>query len=305
MTTTARRRRTGTAVLAVAAALVAVCASACGTSQPTAKTAGSNVKPTLDRSLNSLLPAAVRDAGVLRVGTDASYAPMSFFGPDGRTIVGMEPDLGYAIGQVLGVRLEFIRTDFTDILPEVQNGQLDVGMSAMTDTAEREKQVDFVNYLSAGTSIVVQRGNPSGVTDLKDLCGKKVALEKGTIQVDLVKRSQRSCGGVPIVLSTYATNSDALVQLRTGRAVAVLNDFAPAAYLTTDARTKAHYQLASTNQYEPGQYGMAVNKNQPAIRDAIAGALDALNRNGSYLGVLDHWGVAGGAMDDVTVNSGR
>jgi len=282
---------------------VALGAGACGAQEDKAA-ASTAARPTLDRSLHELLPDSVRQSGVLRVGTDASYAPMSFFGPDGRTIVGMEPDLGKAIGEVLGIRVQFVNTDFTDILPEVSSGKLDAGISAMTDTVEREKEVDFVNYLSAGTSIVVQRGNPSGVTDLKDLCGKKVALEKGTIQIDLIKRAQPKCES-PIQISTYATNSDALVQLRTGRAVAVLNDFAPAVYLTTDARTKANYQLASTTQYEPGQYGIAVNKEQPAIRDALAGALSALNRNGAYVQVLEHWGVSAGALDDVTVNSGR
>ena len=94
------------------------------------------------------------------------------------------------------------------------------------------------------------------------------------------------------------------MQLRTGRADAVLNDFAPAAYLTTDARTKANYQLASTTQYEPGQYGIAVDKAEPAIRDALAGALSALSHDGTYKRILDHWGVGAGAVDDVTVNSG-
>lgn len=288
----------------LAVALVVLLPTACGAQTQAGGPAKPASKATLDRSLRDLLPQAVRDKGVVTVGTDASYAPMSFFAPDGRTIVGMEPDLAAAVGTVLGVQLKFENVDFTTILPRVRAGTLDLGISAMTDTSEREASVDFVNYFSAGTSIVVQRGNPTGITDVKDLCGKVVAVEEGTTQVDLMKRSQANCDQ-PIKVKTYPTNSDALVQLRTGRAAAVLNDFAPASYLANDARTKANYQLASTTQYEPGLYGVAVNKQQRGLRDAIQGALEQLVRDGYYRTVLTRWNVQGGGVNEVTINSGR
>ena len=151
----------------------------------------------------------------------------------------------------------------------------------MTDTPERERKVDFINYFSAGTAIVVQRGNPAGITDLAGLCGKRVAVEKGTVQVDLLARSQKNCDGRAIIVRTYDTNSDALLQLRTGRASAVLNDYPPAAHLASDPKTRSRFQLASTAQYEPGLYGIAVPKDRPQLRDAIragAGPAHALRR---------------------------
>lgn len=295
-----RTRPVAVAAACVAAVLLAGCGNAQDAAAPTKAT--SPVK--VDRGLRDLLPQAVRDRGFVTVGTDASYAPMSFFGPDGRTIVGMEPDLAAAVGRVLGVQLRFQNVDFTDILPQVGKGTLDLGISAMTDTVERERAVDFVNYFSAGTSIVVQRGNPAGITDIKDLCGKVVAVEDGTTQVDLMKRSQVNCEQ-PIAVRTYPTNSDALVQLRTGRAAAVLNDFPPASFLSNDARTRANYQLASTTQYEPGLYGVAVSKQQPGLRDAVQGALELLVREGRYAGVLKQWNVQAGGVNQVTINSGR
>ncbi len=295
--------RTRTLALA-ATAVVAVALAACGGATDAAAPAKPASGTTFDRALRDLLPQSIRDKGIITVGTDASYAPMSFFGPDGRTIVGMEPDLAAAVGTVLGVRLTFQNVDFTQILPQVKKGTLDLGISAMTDTNEREDVVDFVNYFSAGTSIVVQRGNPAGITDVKDLCGKVVAVEDGTTQVDLMKRSQTNCER-PITVKTYPTNSDALVQLRTGRAAAVLNDFPPASYLANDARTKSHFQLASTTQYEPGLYGVAVSKEQPGLRDAVEGALELLVREGGYRTVLTRWNVQAGGIAEVTVNSGR
>jgi len=287
-------------VLAVAALLLAGCS---GPAPTTVSPLNDGAR--FNQALHDRLPQKVKDQGVLRVGTSASYAPMSAFAPDGRTIIGMEPDLGVEIGRVLGVRLEFVNTDFVTLLAGVDSGGLDLAMSAMTDTPDRAKSADFVNYFNAGTAIVVQRGNPSGVTDIKDLCGKVVAVQTGTTQVDLLARTQKNCGDRLITVRTYGTNSDALVQLRTGRAVAVLNDLPPAIFLVNDARTRSHYQLASTTQYEPALYGIVIAKSQPGLRDAVQGACEELLRSGVYDDVLDRWGARDGAIQAITVNSGR
>lgn len=259
----------------------------------------------VDPALHDQLPASVQESGVLRVGTDASYAPMSSFGPDGRTIIGVEPDLGADLGRVLGVKVRFVNVSFTSLLGQVRTGKVDLAMSAITDTPARSQSVDFVNYFSAGTAIVVQRGNPAGITDITDLCGKVTAVEKGVTQVDLLERAQKNCPTGRIHVRTFPTNSDALVQLRTGRAVAVLNDLPPAVALTTGPRTKSQYQLVSTTQYEPGLYGIAVAKTKPALRDAVRGALERLMRDHAYSSTLTRWAVRGGAVDRISVNSDR
>ena len=299
-----RRRSSTRRLLVTTVSVVALFPLAGCADQPSSTAAADSVHVAeLDPALHAMLPADVRRRGVLRVGTDASYAPMSSFAPDGRTIVGAEPDLGVQLGRVLGVKVEFRNQEFTRIIPEVVGGRLDLGMSAMTDTTLREEQVDFVNYFSAGTAIVVRRGNPDGITDIKDLCDKLVAVEDGTTQVDLLERAQTNCGE-PIKVRLFPTNSDALVQLRTGRCAAVLNDLPPAAFLVSDRRTSAQYQLASTTQYEPGLYGVAVAQDNRSLRGAVQGALERLVRAGIYDDVLAKWGVQGGKIAAVTVNSG-
>jgi polar amino acid transport system substrate-binding protein len=297
---TVRLRRVAAGlVLAVAAALLV----ACGGSTSSVRTPAPAAR--FEQKLHNLLPLSVRNLGFLRVGTDASYAPMSAFGPDGLTIIGMEPDLGVQMERILGVRLLFRNTDFATLRDRVASGELDLAISAMTDTPERARTADFVNYFRAGTSIVVQRGNPAGITELNDLCGKQVAVESGTTQVDLLTRTQKNCVNKPIIMKTYPTNSDALVQLRTGRALAVLNDYPPAVFLVNDVRTRSQYQLASTMQYEPGLYGIVVAKTQPGLRDAVQGALDQLLASGVYARILDRWHIQDGAVQQITINSGR
>ena len=296
--------RPGRVAAGIVLAVVATLPAACGGSvTPAASTPAQQGH--LDQTLHDLLPPSVKARGVLRVGTDASYAPMESFAPDGSTIIGMDPDLGVEIGRILGVRLQFVNTTFEKLRADVAGGALNLAMSAMTDTPDRAKTVDFVDYFSAGTSILVQRGNPAGVTDLTDLCGKATAVESGTTQVDLLARTQKNCGDRPIIVKSYPTNSDALVQLRTGRVAAVLNDFPPAAYLVSDPHTRSNYQLASTVQYEPGLYGIVVDKRQPGLREAIQGACEEVLRSGVYNDVLARWGVRDGAIDRISVNSDR
>jgi polar amino acid transport system substrate-binding protein len=292
------RRRT----VALAGATIIVLAGGCarGADSPASGSAGAIQE---NRALHERLPQSIRERGALRFATDPSYAPMESYAPDGRTVVGFDADLAAALGAVLGITVEMAPTDFSISLDATAGGRVDGVMSAMTDTVEREKRADFVNYFSAGTSIVVRRGNPSGVTDLDDLCGKAVAVEQSTVQEDLLRRSQHGCGARPIVIHSFKTNSDALLQLRTGRAVALLNDYPPAAQLANDPSSRTHYQLASTAQYEPGFYGIAVAKSNTALRDALHDALGELMRTGAYGELLRRWGLTTGGLPSTSINA--
>lgn len=286
---------------ALAALLLAAC-TACGGEQPS-HTSSSKFSASFNQRLHDDLPAQVRDRGTLRVVTDASYAPASSYAPDGRTIIGFEPDLGAALGRVLGVKVVFSNADFSTLPGLVRSGHADMIMSAMTDTVEREKLLDFVNYFSAGTALVVKRGNPNGISDLESLCGQRVAVETGTVQADLLRREQMHCATQPIRLVLEPTNDDAILQLRTGRAVALPMDFPPADDLTTQPRTRAFYQLASTTQYEPGLYGIGIAKDDQALRDVVQAALTALITSGDYRAVLQKWNVTPGAVAHASTNA--
>jgi polar amino acid transport system substrate-binding protein len=289
--------------LAAAGIALTLAAGGCGSaSAGTDDTATGEVA--VDQQIRAMLPDAVRDRGSIQLATDPSYAPMESYAPDGRTIIGFDADLAAALGSVTGIRVELVAADFGSAIDETVKGTYDGVLSSMTDTAEREKLVDFVDYFSAGTAVVVQRGNPRGISDLKDLCGQVVAVEKSTVQADLLRRSQPSCGTNKIIIKNFKTNADALLQVRTGRAVAILNDYPPAAHLATDARTRSYYQLASTVQYEPGLVGLAVAKDNTRLRDALHAALDSLIRSGRYTELLQRWGLMNGALASSSINAG-
>lgn len=250
----------------------------------------------VNRTLHDSLPESIRARGTIRFMTDASYAPMEQFAADGRTIIGFSPDLASALGSVLGVQAEMVQGEFLTALDDMVAGEYDGVLSSMNNTPERRKKADFVDYFTTGTAIIVQRGNPRGVTGFPSLCGLVVSAERGTVQADLLKRSQKACGSKPMTIKLYKTNADALVELRTGRAGAVLNDYPPAAYLASNTRTKAFYQLASDTQYEPGRFGIAIAKDSAELRDAIQAAFDELVRTGVYTELLQRWGLESGTI---------
>jgi polar amino acid transport system substrate-binding protein len=294
---TARRR------FAAVSVAIALLAGGCGGgSDAESPVSGADDTVAVNEAIRQRLPGTIRERGTIRLATDPSYAPMESYAADGRTVIGFDADLAAALGSVLGIKIEMVPADFSAALDNTVSGEFDGVLSAMTDTVEREKKADFINYFSAGTSIVVRRGNPNGVSDLKDLCGQVVAVEQSTVQQDLLKRSQRGCGSNPITIRAFKTNADALLQLRTGRAIAILNDYPPAAELATDPTTRTHYQLASTVQYEPGLYGLAVAKDNTQLRDALSAALDELMHAGVYNELLLRWGLTTGALQASSIN---
>src|SRR5207302_4249035 len=99
-------------------------------------------------------------------------------------IQGVDYDLAKALGDKLGVKITFINdTDFAGIIGALQSGRFDIIMSAMNDTVERRgKGVDFIDYFSAGSSVLVRKGNPDKVNGLDGLCGQTVAGPQGPDQ---------------------------------------------------------------------------------------------------------------------------
>ena len=189
-----------TRALAVAAlATTALALTACGSdslstsksSSPAATTSAS--APTVDPALVAKLPAKVKDAGTINIGTDATYQPNEYLDADGKTVIGMDVELFDAVMQKFGIKTNWVPSAFDAIILGVQSGKYDVGVSSFTVNPEREAQATMVSYFTAGTQWVTQKGNPKGINP-DDACGKNVAVQKGTVQADedLPKR-QAAC----------------------------------------------------------------------------------------------------------------
>jgi polar amino acid transport system substrate-binding protein len=250
----------------------------------------------------SLLPAAIKAAGVLNIATDASYAPNEYFDTDGKTIIGFDVDLGNAIAAKLGLKANFTNVTFDAIIPALAAGKYDLSLSSFTDTKAREATVDFVDYFNAGESLMVLAGNPKGVTgpDLS-LCGLTVAVEKGTTEESEIPALSTKCTSAGKKAITALSSDDqngANLALTSGRADVGSADSPIAAYAVKQLAGKI--QLAGAI-YETAPYGIAIPK-QPGLAPAINAALVAMLADGSYKTVLDKWGDDAGAITTPVIN---
>jgi polar amino acid transport system substrate-binding protein len=171
-------------LLGIILALLAVLAVAgCGGGgKKSAATTATTSTAAANSKIAAEVPAKIKSKGTLTVAADATYAPNEFIGADGHTVEGMSLDLGHALAAVMGLKVKVVNASFDTIIPGLQSGKYDLGISSFTDTKEREKVVDFVTYFSAGTSFYVKAQGGAAITTLADLCGHKVAVERGTTQ---------------------------------------------------------------------------------------------------------------------------
>lgn len=298
-----RRNRTTHTLVALVAASLAV-AGLGGCRKDTAEGAPAPVSTPFSQQLHDELPASVRAARQLTILTSAGYAPVIFYGPDGRTLQGSEADIAAALGRVLGLTVTFVPAEFPTILDRLGRGQADLGMSGITDTAQRQKIVDFVDYFEAGTSVLVQRGNKHQITEIDRLCGHKVSVGEGTTQELLVARLQKSCGTKPISVTQAMTAADAMLELRSGDVEATLVDYPPAVHMANDPKSRAYFQLATETQHEPAPFGIAVSKARAGLAPVVQKALSQVHSSGEYRQILEHWNLSVGALPAIGLNTG-
>jgi polar amino acid transport system substrate-binding protein len=251
----------------------------------------------------SLVPAAIKSAGTLTIAADATYPPNESLDTDGKTIIGMDVDLGAGIAAKLGLKATFTNVTFDQIIPGLAGGKYNLGMSSFTDTKEREAKVDFVTYYTAGTSVMVLKGNPAKIGGPDDLCGRKVAIETGTTQelVDIPAKTKActDAGKKAVTAVALADQNAASLAVESGRADATLLDSPVGEYEAKQPGTK--FEVAGKS-YNDAPYGIAIPKDAGTLKDAVLAALQAMIADGSYKQILDKWGIADGAIDKPVIN---
>lgn len=276
----------------------------------------SSTASTSSAPLASKLPAAIRDKGVVKVGSDIAYAPVEFKDNAGK-VVGLDPDLGAAMGKQLGVKFEFQNGTFDALLTGLRSNRYDIAMSAMTDNKNRQdgvdpdtgkkvgEGVDFVDYLTAGVSIYTRKGQTENIASWSDLCGKKLAVERGTVSEDLAKSETKKCtGGKKITIEAFDDDQQSQTRLRSGGADAASSDFPVAAYAVKTSGGGKDFQLVG-DQVEAAPYGIAVAKSDTQLRDALKAAMDAVIKSGEYQKILTKWGAEDGAVKSSVINGGK
>jgi polar amino acid transport system substrate-binding protein len=301
----------GTALLLAVAALTAACGGGSGSGGEENGAAGSTggggaaAEVETDPELNAMLPADIRDAGTLEVGTEALYPPYEYLDKDGQTIIGLDPDLLDAITGRLGVEYELTNTAFDGLLPALDSDRFDVVAAAVTDTTARQQNYDFVDYFLAGQAIVVGTGNPEGIAGVEDLCGKPVSVLVSSAQEELLNRfNTDECAADPIEITSLPTDQDALLQVQSGRAVASFTQEPVGRYNAAQIAGGNAFEVANSETLFASPLGYVFDKEDTELRDAWQAALQSLIEDGTYTEILESNGLETGAVDEATINAG-
>jgi polar amino acid transport system substrate-binding protein len=291
-----RARYTWPALAAVAALTLSGCVS--NDVPPTSDSASPSSASMTNEDIAALLPADIKKAGVLEVGMANNYPPNEYKGPDGKPM-GWSVDLTNALGAVLGLKVDFKIETFDNILPKLRGGTLDMGMSSFTDTLEREKQVDFVNYFTAG----IQWASAKGKTvDPDNACGLKVAVQATTYEDSTeVPAKSKACtdsGKAAIQIFKYDAQDSATTALALGQVDAMSADSPVTLYAIK--QTDGKLQPAG-EAFEAAPYGIPVALNSE-LGPVLQKALQAMVDDGTYTKILTKWGVESGGIDKITVN---
>jgi polar amino acid transport system substrate-binding protein len=268
------------------------------TSAPTAAATPTVAK---DDKLAALVPADIKSDGKILVGQDQSYPPNEFVDESGKA-AGFDVDLGNAIGQKLGLQMEFQNAAFDGIITGLAANKYELAMSSFSINADRLHTVDMISYYKAGTSLGVLKGNPDKLT-VDNLCGKNIAVQKGTTQVQDLQTRSDTCTASrepAITLTQFQAQTDVNLALTAKRVQGELADSPVVDY----AVKQTNGQLEVVGEpYDSAPYGIVVKKNSGDYGKAVQGAVQALIDDGTYKKILDKWGLSpAGAVTKSEIN---
>ncbi|NNH75994.1 ABC transporter substrate-binding protein [Nocardia uniformis] len=255
-------------------------------------------------SIASQLPEEIGNSGKLVIGVNVPYAPNEFKDSSGK-IIGFDVDLMDAVTQVLGLTADYRESDFEKIIPSIEAGTYNVGMSSFTDNVEREKIADFVTYFNAGSQWAQPVGKP---IDPENACGKRVAVQRTTVQdTDELPARSAKCvaeGKPEIVKVAYDEQSAAVTALVQGQVDGMSADSPVTAYAIKEANKNDKVLEPAGAMFDSAPYGWPVQKGSP-LAPVLQQAVQHLIDNGQYQQIAENWGVQEGVIAKSVINGAQ
>ncbi|MGK7896998.1 MAG: ABC transporter permease subunit [Xenococcus sp. (in: cyanobacteria)] len=247
-----------------------------------------NLKKILFLSIGLLLVVALNfliscspQTKVLKVATEPTFPPFEM--KVGDRLEGFDIDLMNAIGEELGLEIEFVTLPFDSIVVALQTGQVDAAISGMTITAKRAEVVDFSRpYFQAGLAIAIREEDSQKINNLSDLKDSKIAVQIGTTGADKAREFQEA------KIITFNDSPSALQELINGNVDAVINDKPTLLYAIKKGIKGFKVIEIPVTETEEEYYGIALSKNSPNTK-LINQALEQLIENETYAKIYKKW----------------
>ncbi|HKR99168.1 MAG TPA: ABC transporter substrate-binding protein [Candidatus Dormibacteraeota bacterium] len=265
-------------VLLVGAVALVVAACGGGSSSSGSKTASST---------GGAAPSSIKSAGKIVYCSDITYPPEEYY--KGTTPAGSDIDIGTTVAQRMGVKAEFDNTGFDGIIAALESKKCDAIISGMSDTPERRKQIDFVEYMNVGQTLMANKAHTQRVSSLMDLSGKSVAMETGTTELALLQATNKklkAAGKPPIQIQSFPKDTDAANALKTGKVDFYFGD-SPVVINYTRLDPK-DFTLGSP-QFAVVPVAIGMRKDDPELRTAVKAAITKMYANHSMCTILGKW----------------
>lgn len=245
-----------------------------------------------------VIPAAIKHRGYLLIGTNPPYYPMEDNVPNSSSCcIGADVDLGNAIAKQMGLGTKWIGVaDFGALIGGVNSGIYDLVISSVAVTPDRSKRMHFVPYLNVGVAISVQTGNPKHITTLASLSGHSVAVQSGTIEVDMANAENKVLTKqhkARIDIHSFTSDADAAVAVQTSQIDALFDDYPIVGWRVKQSRGR---MVFAGPQFAMDPYGVAVPLKDVALYQDVQKALKAIKANGTYAKILAKYGLSTAAM---------
>jgi cystine transport system substrate-binding protein len=226
------------------------------------------------------LLGTVKARGTLKVALEGTYPPFNYREKNGE-LAGYDVDVARLIAARLGVKAEFVTSEWASILAGLSANKYDVIVSQVGINPKREQAFDFsAPYIYSIPQLIVRKNETAAYKTLADLKGRKLGVGQGSVYEQQAK-------AVPgIEVRSYAAAPDTMSDLASGRLDAALNDSLMSAYLLKISKLpiKAGAQVGAVERM-----GIPFQKNNPQFKQAIDKALADAAADGSLKAISVKW----------------
>ncbi len=224
------------------------------------------------------------EAGKLHMATNAAFPPYEMVADDG-SYIGIDVEIATLIAEKLGLTLVVDDMDFASVVTSVQSGKEDIAMAGLTVTEERKQNVDFTDSYSTGIqSIIVPEG--SDIQSVDDLANDKmIGCQEATTGYLYCSAPVEEDGYGEDHVIAYTNGAMAIQALLGGKVDCVVIDNNPAKEFVA---ANEGLKILDT-EFTVEDYAIAVNKENPALRDAINAALQELIADGTVQSIVDKY----------------
>ncbi len=227
------------------------------------------------------LLASAKARGTLRIAMEGTYPPFNFKDQKSGELAGYDVDVARLLAARLGLKPEFVTTEWSAILAGLAAGRYDVIVSQVGITAKRGQAFDFsVPYTYSSPQLIVRKNDSARYATLADLKGKKVGVGQGSV----FEQQARAVPGIDV--RSYPAAPENLQDLATGRIDAALNDSLMVAYLLKNSALPIQ---AGARVGAIERTGVAFRKGSPQFKAALDQVLGAAAADGSLKAMSVKW----------------